>query len=448
MQEALALHNNAEQQIQKALSDLDGAIKYVTQGANQHPNRLDICQAKGGDPSQSQQPPTGPRAGSGALSSASAFGQPPFRQPSAPATIQAPAFGQSSFGQSSIPAPAPAPAPAFGNPSFGKAAAPAPAFGQPTALGQKPTIFGQPSNPNSAPAFGQSSTPSPFGQLQQAATPSGLQQSQQQPAIGQQSGPFVQQSATEASTKGSLGQQPALTTSNPFATAPTTSSGFGRPTAAPTSTFGQPTAPQPSDIFGRSSTSQATANPFSSQATGQTSGAFGQSRVNPALVFRQPAAPASTGIFGRPSAPATSTGVSAPTAPVNTGGPITSKTPSTPMYSGAPTHATFGPGKPGDRKLLTWQGLKVEYVYHTDFEGEKIGEAEPCIKTRGDNGWQRIWFPEGPITFTDRTPEYPDGYVVDEAARENFKHFLQHGAGSNGLIPDMPPPRDMISWNM
>ena len=43
VQEANALASTAEQQMQQALVDLDGAVKYVVSGEDQHPNRIDIC---------------------------------------------------------------------------------------------------------------------------------------------------------------------------------------------------------------------------------------------------------------------------------------------------------------------------------------------------------------------------------------------------------------------
>ncbi|KAL8774943.1 MAG: hypothetical protein Q9209_000422 [Squamulea sp. 1 TL-2023] len=431
IQEAAELYNNAEQQIKSALDDLDGAIRYITEAANQHPNRLDICQAKGSDVSQPQQPPTGPRSVSGAFNRGSAFGQPLFGQSAV--SVSSPTFGPPSFGQPSVPAPATA----FGKPSFGQAAAPASSFGQPTILGQPSTTSGQPSTLATAPAFGQSATPLPFGQSQLAAKPFGLQQLQQQPpAFGQSSSPFGQPSFTGPQTSGAFGQQPSTATLNPFTTAPKPTSGIGQSTAS-ANPFGQAAAPQPSGIFGQPSTSSATANLTGSKDSDSTSGAFGQSAATTtAPASGQPAAPTMTGIFRRPSAAPPSTGFAPSSTPAVNAGPFGLAPTSITPGSGAPPNPTYGPGKPGERKLLTWQGHQVQYV-----------DDEPCVKNDSDGGWQKIWFPEGPPKFTSKTQEYPDGYVLDEAARENFRQFLQHGVGSDGLIPGMPPPRDMISWN-
>ncbi|KAL6721292.1 hypothetical protein ACLMJK_000394 [Lecanora helva] len=140
IQEAQTLVNIAEQQNQTALNDIDSAITYIINGEREHPNRIDIVNAKGNQPQQSevmnQNQPSVP-----------AFGQPSstFGRPAAPA------FGQPSFGSS------------FGQPS---------ALGQSAAMGRPATSFGQSSgfgNPSVfAPTFGR---PSPFGAQQQGPSP-------------------------------------------------------------------------------------------------------------------------------------------------------------------------------------------------------------------------------------------------------------------------------------
>ncbi|KAL8833070.1 MAG: hypothetical protein Q9170_004532 [Blastenia crenularia] len=454
IQEAKLLYSNADQQIQTVLSDLDGALKYITDAANQHPNRLDVCKAKGGDASQQQQP-SGSFGSAAPSASGPRFGQPSFGQPSAPA------FGKPSFGQ------APAPAPAFGQPAnlgqkpavFGQASNPNPAqaFGQPVNLNQAPAAFGQISDPSTAPTFGQNSTPSQFGQPQRAAKPFGVQQPQQPPVIGQittplpfgqpqqlakpfgsqeapnqlglsqQTNAFGKQPSTGSQASGIFGQQPAPASTNPFAKAPPTSSGFGQPSTAlaPTNPFGKPEAPQTSNAFSKAPSPQPAANPFASKELGQNAGTFGQSKQPSAPAFGQPSAPLSTGFFGKPTGkPPAQLPATVPTAPA------------TQANRAVPITARFETDREGKRRLTSWQGQRVTYV----------GE-DPCIKHFGDGGWQKIWFPEGPPTLTSRTQQYPDGFTVDEAARENFQHFFQHGSGLDGLIPEMPPPRDMISWN-
>ncbi|KAI4288640.1 MAG: hypothetical protein L6R35_002093 [Caloplaca aegaea] len=430
IQEAQVLYNNAEQQMQTALSDLDGAIKYITDAANQHPNRLDICKAKGGDSSQPQRPASNFQSGGRGPAGGPIFGQPSTDKPSAPA------FGQSSFSQTA--------APTFGKPSFGQAPAAPSAFGQPSGLGQRPTVFGQPSNINSTPAFGQSSGPAPFGQPQQAASPFAAQQAPQQPTFGQQSGPFGQKSASGQQAGSIFGQQQVQSPMNPFTkpSATSSSSPFGQATTAPTNPFGQP-VPEVSSAFGRPSGPPTVIDPFGSKESTHNTGTFGQPRQTSAPAFGQPTAPASTGTFGKIAAAQTPNAPAA--APASTGifgKPLTQAASVAPtasikqMNQGAPTNAKFGQDQRGNRVLLSWQGQNVSYI-----------EDDPCIKNSADGGWQKIWFPEGPPTLTAKTQEYPEGYVLDETAKDNFRHFVQHGVGSDGLIPEMPPPREMINWS-
>ncbi|KAA6411233.1 MAG: hypothetical protein FRX48_04513 [Lasallia pustulata] len=75
IQEAQALVNNAEQQIQAALNDVDGGIKYIINGENEHPNRLDICKAKGENLGQSLAP-SGSQQHLSPVAQASSFGLP------------------------------------------------------------------------------------------------------------------------------------------------------------------------------------------------------------------------------------------------------------------------------------------------------------------------------------------------------------------------------------
>ncbi|KAL8651478.1 MAG: hypothetical protein Q9210_003233 [Variospora velana] len=435
IQEAQVLYNNAEQQMQTALSDLDGAIKYITDAANQHPNRLDICNAKGGVSSQSQQPASNFhskfQSGARGPSGGPIFGQSSTDKPSAPA------FGQSSFGQTS--------APTFGKPSFGQAPTAPSAFGQRSGSGQRPTVFGQPSNTNSTPAFGQTSAPAPFGQPQQAANPFAAQQPPQQPTFGQQSGAFGQQSAPGQQAGSIFGQQQVQSPIYPFTkpSATSSSSPFGQATTAPTNPFGQPAVPEVSSAFGKPSGPPPVINPFGSKDSAHNTGTFGQPRQTSAPAFGEPTAPASTGTFGNLAAAQAPNALAA--APASTGifgKPLTPAASVAPtasiiqMNQGAPTNAKFGQDQRGNRILLSWQGQNVSYI-----------DDDPCIKSSADGGWQKIWFPEGPPTLTAKTQEYPEGYVLDDTAKDNFRHFIQHGVGSDGLIPEMPPPREMIIWN-
>lgn len=57
-QEEMALNEKMQQQVQSILNDIDGAIRYIEEGANVHPNRIDIANELSGSKSST----TGPSA--------------------------------------------------------------------------------------------------------------------------------------------------------------------------------------------------------------------------------------------------------------------------------------------------------------------------------------------------------------------------------------------------
>lgn len=208
--EAQTLVNNAEQQIQTVLGDIDGAIKYIISGENEHPNRIDICNTKILPPASVAQPPAP------APSTFSTTSAPVLPQSHAPTSTfgQSPAFGQ--------PAALGRPTTSFGQPSltFGQSSASAQAFGQPNPrqparpFNQPPTApqpspFAQQLAPPQPPSFGQTSVPSQTGVFGRPTTPS----------------PFAQ--STNASRVGPLPAAPSDTFGAPAATS--TTGAFGQP---------------------------------------------------------------------------------------------------------------------------------------------------------------------------------------------------------------------------
>ena len=237
--------------MRSTLNDIDGAIRYIVEGENQHPNRIDICNAKGVGPSSGiAKPPPAP------FNQSSTFGQ-----PSAP-VMSGTTFGQPSISTFGKPSSSFGQVPTLGKPTnpFGTAAGPA--FGQPPTLGAPQTstfgqasTFGKPSTATSI--FGQpSTTPSPFGQ------PSNLTSTFGQPSnpstFGKPSNPFIQ-NALQTSTPGQPSQtsgftnQPvsAFTTGIASSNIPAQSNPFGQPPASQPSTFGQPTAATTTAPFSR-----------------------------------------------------------------------------------------------------------------------------------------------------------------------------------------------------
>lgn len=421
VQEAQALWQESVNQIDVALSDVNGAIKYIVDGANEHPNRIDICQAITGPQTNQSTPfgqPSAPATSTGAFgnptpSAPSAFGKPgfgqpsaqpsPFGQPSAPgnpspfgqpsALGAQSAFGKPStlgagtaFGQSSnLGAQSGLSKPAFGTSGFAQAAN-QPAFGK--------SGFGSPSQPaaGGAAPFGAPSATSPFGQIQQ-------QQQLQQPV------PFGQPSAP-ANPFGASAQQPA----SGFAQ-PSGGGGFGQPsqTASP---FGQPQQPQQPQ--------QAQPTPFGQPAA--SSNPFGA----PA---QQAAAPSP---FGQPAAPQ---GV--PVQETNSGPRAFIKIDNPNELNPLPDLQGQTMRNPNTGQLTMWKGRPVKY----------INEA-PCYLHPQDNRtFVRINFPDGPpdeAALRDSQAK-PEEYTPE--IEQMYKFYLDNGYFKDGVIPAVPPKREWISFD-
>lgn len=453
------------------------AVRFIVEAENQHPNRQDICkQGTQGAPfgeflvgkrpkSLVQETPTQsnpfgsssvPSAFGGAPQTTSAFGQPSalgqkpnpfgtpaFGQPSQPAATSP--FGQASqagggFGQPSQPSASPfgqpSQAAAQNTPAFGQSSQPTSAFGQPSALGVKPNPFG-------APAFGQPSQPaaqgSAFGQPSQ---------------LGPKPNPFAASANTGS-------------TSSPFATV---SNGNNVPAANP---FGAPSTNQ-----------QNSQSPFGANAnqTNGTTSAFGQPSQPAANPFGQPATPATTSAFGAPTpAPAAASNPFAQTngagsfasqpnqaqhdgafgkAPVNAnpfGQPSNGLaqaanpfgTPPVQQPAAAASASSGNPYPPGSSRQhppiesYSSKGMDGRLVM---FKGKPVTYQEEVPGIREFDGtWKRIWFPNGPPPYYKDTELPPDLY--DDKSKSQWAAFAQTGNFQDGLMPELPPPRECTQWD-
>lgn len=308
---------------------------YVLDGENRHPNRHDVCKARGADSTKLQ----------GLGGSTTSFSQPsPFA--SQPQALSA--FGRAPTSAFSQPPP-------LGQPN--------PSFGQPTSLGQ-PSAFARPtSQPNAT--FGQPSNPgSSFGRSPFAAAPSTA-------ATNQPINPF------QSAKPQPFGQPPPSAPRNPFSQPATQ--------AAP-NPFGQP-VPQAQNVFSRDSTPQSPPQPTNS---------FGPP-LNPSpYTFAQQASPQPTSVFGNPSAPLSafsqqskSASSSRPSNPAPPNAFAQPNAPTAPMATplNAPSQTPSNARRDANGKLLSWNGQPVNYM----------GEI-PCYKNP-NGSWERIWFPDGPPGF-------------------------------------------------
>ena len=438
VQEAQMLYAESVNQMEAALRDISGAIKYILDGANEHPNRIDIAEGKTGPgpgPSFSQPSAFGTPSfdqpsgvGQSAFGKPSAFGQPStFGQPSAPA--QPSGFGQpsalgtgSAFGQpSGVGGGSTFGKPAFGQPSLGQpSAGPPSSFGQP-AFGQP--SFGQPSAPGAGP-FGKPTTVSPFAQI------SGQNQ--------QPGGGFCQPSGQTASPFAQIGQQPQPQPAPAGFGQPSTT-GFGQPsqTASP---FGQPAAPfgQPTQTpFGAAAQQpqqQPTPSPFGQPAAGgfgQPTGAptgFGQPVQTPAQAPTQ--APVQAPVQAPAQAPI-------PSQPAGTGPPPVIRVDDSKELNPIPPLNGQTIRNSLTNKLTTWKGQPVDY----------INDAPCYLHPQDRQTWVRIFFPDGPpeqASLRDAQGK-PEEYTPE--IMEQYEFFMQNGYFRDGVIPSVPPKTEWVSFD-
>lgn len=434
MSEITGLYQQAEQQIQTTLSNLDGAMHFILEAENKHPNRIDICKQ------------SSPQGGTTGLFARDAVGrQSGFPNPlasnanpfaSAPQQSQNPFAGGGSSGGT----------PAFGQPSalgqkpnpFGSASS-TPAFGQPSTMGAPKPAFGQPSQMGAnAPAFGQPSTlgqkPNPFSSTG-ASAPSGFGQPTAPSAFGQPS---------------ALGQRP-----NPFGTAPPGPSPFsqaasaGAPPSAP-NPFGQPSAPNPfaqvasapvanqsMDTSGPPPT--AARNPF-----GQPSGSPFGAQPNNAFGGQQPSGfgAAASNPFARTN---TNTQAPAPAA-ASTATRNNPYAPNSTKQHPAPESYIM---KTIHGQITAFNGQPVTYKWKVDdkYQDERPPDHgdTPVPGTRNSDGtWRKIFFPDGPPSYNKDTE--PDMALYNADVKAAYETMTSTGRFA-GDMPEVPPLREDCVWN-
>lgn len=366
IQEAQVLLNEAEQQNATALKDIDGAIKYILDGENRHPNRHDVCKARGADPSKLH----------GLSGSTTSFSQPsPFvSQPQALS-----AFGRAPTSAFSQPPP-------LGQPN--------PSFGQPTSLGQ-PSAFARPtSQPNAT--FGQPSNPgSAFGRSPFAAAPSTA-------VTNQPINPF------QSAHSQPFSQPPSSAPRNPFAQPATQAAPnpFGQPVPQAQNVFSRDSAPQPPPQSTNSFGPPLNSSPYTlaQHTSPQPTSVFGNPSAN-LSAFSQQSKPASSSRPSNSASPSAFAKPSAPTVPMATPFPTKSQTPSNAR-------------RDANGKLLSWKGQAVNYMAEI-----------PCYKNP-NGSWERIWFPDGPPAFLkpESLPdvEYDEGTIQNYLQLRQTGRFIDN----------------------
>jgi nucleoporin NUP42 len=409
----------AKQQMKMAYDNADEALQYVLRGADEHPNRIDMCSEKplstintrglfqtaprgaisqqgiqfdqkGGAFGGAQQPAT-----NGTFGQPSAFGAP----------IPSP-FGQPAFGQPAASTPNPLAQPAFGQPSFGQ-----PAFGQ-SSSGQP--AFGQPANPQAA--FGQPSAPQPaFGQSSASQSAFG------QPSFGQPAAPSGQ---FGTQTQGLFRPLPPAANPNPFGSVPKpNANAFGQSAVQPQ--FGQPR----SSVDGSMSPAQTSQpNPFGTQPSQQ---AFQQQQLNPFEGGQQQASP--FGANQQPTQPNPFQAFNPNAAPSqgfqpNGAAQNNSQATLEVQHPAINTYASVGP----DGRINMFKGKRVEWR-----------DGVPGIVR--DGLWEKIWFPQA-APSRDPAANMPDE-AYDEATKAAYLHFRQTGGFQNDTMPLLPPKMEWCKYD-
>lgn len=294
----------------------------------------------------------------------------------------------------------------FGRPttSFGKPSAPSSSFGHPSTLGQPKSLFGQPTSAFGQPAVSSQASGGIIGQVSSSVSTFG--QPIKQSPFSQVQGGFPSMGITtlgpveppvSAFTQqiNPFGQAPPSQPSNPFGQQPSIGNFGSNPPA-----FDKPALQQPGNPF--SQATKVNSNPFASTGSDR----------NPAA-SSQLAGPAKT--FNQSNSQASRTGTTLPGA-VSKGSsiPVDAKRDST-------------------GKLTKWKGKPVQYV-----------EDDACYRDN-DGIIKKIWFPDGPPTFT-KAVELPDD-AYDETTMENYRYLKDHGTFKDGLMPELPPRREWCNWN-
>lgn len=387
------------------MDNLDGAIKFIIDSKETHPNRIDICTSSAGVAGGFSPNPINQGTGSSTFPPPNSLGSNPFgtttQQKSGsafgPSQSTAPGFGQASnLGQR--PSAFGVPNQPFGGPIQQNRGA----FGQPSDLGQRPNPFA-PSNANSqintfssyannGNAFNQQAQnpiqPTPFG------GPASQNQSSQSGVFGQPSGqtPSSFPPSTLATPPNPFGT-PSPAHANPFQTSKPP------PAAAAVSPFA-PSNPQPS-VF----------NPFKAQSERPVNNAFqpNGSRSNDETA----------GAFtGRPPS-----GLQNIANGSHEAGAVN--------WKGAPTPSQ-NTSVDKDGRLSTFNGMKVIYQ-----------NGSPGVQNKG-GVWERIWCPYGAPNVEAQTEM--DESFYDEKVETAYKHLQQYGTFQDAIMPLVPPKREWCSF--
>ncbi|RFU23786.1 hypothetical protein B7463_g12552, partial [Scytalidium lignicola] len=384
IQDANQLRRASEQQIENILHNIDGAISYIIEAENEHPNRIDICKGSPlaslrsntlAHPERYENSQTGnPFANRAQLPSTSTFGNPS-------------AISSGTFGKPSVADPA---VDSFGSISASKTTpqlgVPG-TFGQPMVLGQKLNPFGSQATTFSSESLSKT-TPAQFPML---AVPSN--------SFAQQPQPTASSSPSGPRSEAPLLSQPG-SSNNDYQKSP-----YG-------SNFGSNVLSTQPNPFG----------PASRMSAGQQG--FPGSESMKTKVGINPFTNASTNPITRLSS--------------IDQGHLLGNGNSGQAYPGSNVlsqHHGMEPSISRDSsgRLSIFKGKPVQY---------RDGIAGILHR---DDRWEKIWFSDGPPPYNKDTELDDDAY--DENTKAAYLHVLKKGTFRGGVMPLLPPKAEWCSWD-
>ncbi|KAG5963787.1 hypothetical protein E4U58_003422 [Claviceps cyperi] len=441
------LYQNAQQQVQFALKNTRDAVRFILDAENKHPNRIDICRAgTQGALSGGFVPGNMSQAGNVLGGSRDVLGKrdnpfetPALRHPSHPnwggqsqpaAQPQQTAFGQPSQTQQSALG-------ARQNP-FG-----APNLGQPSQLGAGP-MGGQRPNP-----FASHNPAPPVSHA--AVDPFSVTAIMNQSGSSQPLNSFSQRHMMQTfNTLGQTGGQPSRP--NPFAPSSFASA------ASASNPFGATTNPQQN----QSGFQTSRPNPFATSNNSDPNQANGQpSRPNPFATATNPAPNQANNPFAQNASSANNSALGAnnTSSPLGQPGPQQRMNPfATNGQNQAPNTNTNTNTKPNTKKgpyhpdsvkehpALESYATKNQDGTLATFKSQPVVYKDNLPGFRAADGiWTRIWFPAGAPGYNKDT-ELPSA-EYDELTKNQWAAFEQKADFADGVMPEMPPPRDCTRWD-
>ncbi|KAG5947748.1 hypothetical protein E4U59_007629 [Claviceps monticola] len=429
--ETQQLYQNAQQQTRFALKNTRDAVRFILDAENQHPNRIDICRAG------TQGASSGGFAGNNVLGGSgdvlgkrgNPFETPALRHPSHP-----------NWGGQSQPSAQPQQT----------------AFGQQSALGASQNPFG-------APALGQpmggqlgGQRPNPFASNNQAPPASNA-------AIDPFSAAAIMNQAGSAQPLNSFSQQHTMQTSNTLGQAggqPSRPNPFAPSSFASAASASNPFGAANNPPQNQSSFQSSRPNPFATSNSSDPNQANGQpSRPNPFATATNPAPNQANNPFAQntPSASNSALGSNNASNPLGQPGPQQRmNTFATSGQNQAPNTNTntkpntkngpYHPDSVKEHPALESYATKNQDGTLATFKGQPVVYKDSLPGLHAADGiWTRICFPAGAPGYNKDTELPPADY--DEQTKNQWAAFEQTGDFADGIMPEIPPPRDCTRWD-